>query len=445
MIPPLTPAPLTVDAIRDCLEGIVPSTIATCDAAGVPNASLLSQVHYVDSRHVALTYQFFNKTRRNILDNPYAAVQVTDPVTAREFRLFLRYLSTETSGPLFESMKAKLAGIASHAGMQDIFVLRGADLYRVLEVEAVPGEALPAPPRRNLLPDVRRTCERLSACADLHEVLDQALALLGERFAIDHAMILMGDETGERLYTVASRGYPASGAGFEVGLGDGVIGVAARERVPIRICHLTSEYTYTRAAGTSAGTAPAKEIPFPGLEEPHSQIAVPIIAGPRLLGVLFAESGEDLRFCYEDEDALATIAAHLGGLIPALAQAATANEAPAGDCCPVPTGVPAVIRHYAADDSVFIDHDYLIKGVAGAIFRKLVRDHVTDGRCEFTNRELRLAPDIRLPEVAENLEARLLLLQRRLADRSDVLRIERTGRGRFRLEVARPLVLEEMA
>ena len=34
-----------------------------------------------------------------------------------------------------------------------------------------------------------------------------------------------------------------------------------------------------------------------------------------------------------------------------------------------------VVRHYQADDSIFLGHDYLIKGVAGAIFWKLVREH----------------------------------------------------------------------
>jgi len=434
---------LTIDAIRNCLEGVVPSTIATCDRHGVPNASLLSQVHYVDASHVALTYQFFNKTRRNILENPYAAVQVVDPVTTAEYELTLRYLHTETSGPLFESMKAKLAGIASHAGMQNVFMLRGADVYKVLGIEAVAGAAPPPPARPSLLPEVRRTCERLAGSGDLTEIIDQTLAALGNSFGIDHAMVLMLDEAGESLYTVASRGYTTSGVGFEVSLGDGVIGVAARERIPIRICHLTSDYSYSRAIG--AGTASNKEIPFPGLDEPHSQMAVPIVAGSRLIGVLFTESSQDMRFSYEDEDAVATLAAHLAALIPALTRGSTAADGAPGDTCPAPSGQPAIIRHYAADDSVFIGHDYLIKGVAGAIFRKLVRDHVTDGRCDFTNRELRLAPEIRLPEAAENLEARLLLLQRRLAERSDIVRIEKTGRGRFRLQVQRPLLLEDMA
>jgi hypothetical protein len=36
------------------------------------------------------------------------------PAPWRGYRLLIRYLRTEISGPLFERMKAKLAGIASH-------------------------------------------------------------------------------------------------------------------------------------------------------------------------------------------------------------------------------------------------------------------------------------------------------------------------------------------
>jgi len=70
---------ITLDAIRSCLEGVVPSLIATCAPDGTPNVAYLSQVHYVDRDHVALSFQFFNKTRENVLANPRAAVQVVDP------------------------------------------------------------------------------------------------------------------------------------------------------------------------------------------------------------------------------------------------------------------------------------------------------------------------------------------------------------------------------
>ena len=83
----------------------------------------------------------------------------------------------------------------------------------------------------------------------------------------------------------------------------------------------------------------------------------------------------------------------------------------------------------------------MIKGVAGAIFWKLVNDFVRFGRTEFTNRELRLDPGIGLPDISDNLEARLVLLQRRLLEHGPDIRIEKTGRGQFRLLVQRPVEL----
>ena len=80
--------------------------------------------------------------------------------------------------------------------------------------------------------------------------------------------------------------------------------------------------------------------------------------------------------------------------------------------------------------------------MAGAIFWKLVRDYSESGRTEFSNRELRADPEIRLPEFSENLEARLGLLKRRLKERSRDIAIVPVARGKFRLDVSRPLLLE---
>lgn len=443
---------LTVDAIRECLEGAVPAVIATCAPDGVPNVSYLSQVQFVDSEHVALSYQFFNKTRQNVLVNPRAKLLVVNPTTVARFRLTLRYLRTETAGPLFENMKAKLAGIASHTGMSGVFRLLGADIYRVLDIEMVPGDTLPPqPPRRNMLSALRACSERMRACRQLDELLDETLAVLAEQFNVQHAMVLMLDAPGEKLYTVASRGYDVSGVGSEIPLGHGVIGVAARERTPIRIGYMTAEYAYSRAIRASAmqdGMADMleTEIPLPGLAESRSQLAVPIVAFERLLGVLYVESPQDMRFSYDDEDALVAAAGQLGTTIHVLQSAAdTAEEQPAKPARPAAVaGQPVVISHYAENDSVFLNVDYLIKGVAGAIFWALVRDYVNEQRTTFSNRELRLDRRIRLPDISDNLEARLILLERRLDERQACVRIEKTGRGRFRLLVNRPLQLKDI-
>ncbi len=183
-----------------------------------------------------------------------------------------------------------------------------------------------------------------------------------------------------------------------------MIGVAAREGTAIRITHGTSEYAYVRIMRERAerdGLAGliATDIPLPGLSAPGSQIAVPLRVGGCTVGVLFVESPLDARFSWEDEDALVAIAAQLGMVIVVLQQAAEASdELPAAAQPPSPPrGAPIVIRHYGTDHSVFIGDDYLIKGVAGAIFRKLVRDYLGQGRTDFSNRELRLDPSIRLP------------------------------------------------
>ena len=138
---------LTLDAIRDCMEGAVPATIATASPAGEPNVAYLSQVEYVDPATLALSFQFFNQTRRNVLANPVARLIATHPLTGARYRLKIRYRRTETEGPLFERMKAKLAGIASHTGMSGIFRLQGSDVYAVEEIEQIRARTFLRPAR----------------------------------------------------------------------------------------------------------------------------------------------------------------------------------------------------------------------------------------------------------------------------------------------------------
>lgn len=159
--------------------------------------------------------------------------------------------------------------------------------------------------------------------------------------------------------------------------------------------------------------------------------------GACLIGALYLESPQEQRFTYEDDDTLMVLAGQLALSIDLPSRAAELPpEQPSSG--PVRTAVAAAgaavtVRHYAVDHSVFVDGDYLIKGVAGAIVWKLLREHIESGRDEFSNRELRLDASLGLPDITDNLDARLILLQRRLAERCPFLAIKKIGRGRFRL------------
>ena len=97
----------------------------------------MEQVWYVDEDHVALSHQFFNKTRRNIAENPHAVVMILSPENGATFDLSITYARTETEGPLFDEMDMKLEAIASMTGMSGIFKLLGADIYKVDSIEQI--------------------------------------------------------------------------------------------------------------------------------------------------------------------------------------------------------------------------------------------------------------------------------------------------------------------
>ncbi|MFT7721378.1 MAG: GAF domain-containing protein [Roseateles sp.] len=438
--------------VRRLLEGVIPPSMCSVAADGMPHVNYLSHVEYVDDEHVALTYQFLNRARANVLATGRVAVSVEDPVTGVSVLLQLRYERTDTEGPVFERLRAKLAGIAAQTGMERVFLLRGADVYRVESLRKLdPACPLPAlQPRCDLAAGVRALSERLSEAPDLHGLLQAFIDGLRHELRIGHAIVWLLDERRQGLYTLASLGYEQAGSGSELPLAEaGLAGVALRENVPIRIGHMSQMYRYglswrTRAEQLGLQAAMADTIPLPGLATPCSQLAVPLRARGRAVGVLLVESERDQFFGYDDEDALAAVGAQLAQGLAALgAQELEAVPAvPAAPAASAAAGEVLRVRHYPRDHSVFVNDQYLIKGVAGAIIAKLVRDQIDTGRQGFSTRELRLAgDDLRLPEVQDNLGVRLLLLERRLAERDVGLRIERSGRGQYRLVARGPLRL----
>ncbi len=102
------------------------------------------------------------------------------------------------------------------------------------------------------------------------------------------------------------------------------------------------------------------------------------------------------------------------------------------------------VRYHDADDSVFIDGEYLIKGLPARILWLVLTLQREEGRATFENRELRHHSFLKLSRYKDNLETRLLMLQRRLDERGLPLRIDRTMRGRLRVLCEATIELEKV-
>jgi adenylate cyclase len=470
----------TLESLWRCFDGIVPATIATCDAEGIPNVSLLSNVRYVDPQHVALSRQFFNKTTRNLLQNPRALASLWDPVSLGQHRLRLRYVRSETEGPLFDAMSTRIDVIASHTGLSGVFRLIAADVFEVLEIETDPPILEPLAPgsEEDILPQpvgiptenrselwaLQRLLVTMRAAADFDSLLRSVLVMLETSLGISHSLVLVPDESGKRLVTIASHGYGESGIGAEVAFGEGLLGIVAEKREAVRVGPLNSALRYARAVRGQLRRKGSRdlshEIPLPGLQSAQSQMALPLIADDRLVGVLAFESAEPHAFEAWHEVFMNLFAERFATHIQDALEKSDVGpyeppfELPLEAALPPPARLPAQgalapsqgcpldvsARHYSLcfyknDDCIFVDGSYLIRGVPARILWRLLTVHEREGRADFTNRELRLDPWLGLPPIRDNLESRLVLLRRRLEERCPELRLITKGRGRFVLEL----------
>lgn len=121
--------------IKEALQGIVPSVIATASAEGIPNITYISQAHFIDDDHLALSWQFFNKTWRNIQENPGFSVVVTEPKNWTMWKINLKLEEVLKEGDLFDEMEMALEAIASMQGASDVFKLAAILICKIESVE----------------------------------------------------------------------------------------------------------------------------------------------------------------------------------------------------------------------------------------------------------------------------------------------------------------------
>ncbi len=451
---------LTLADIERCFGGAIPAVLSTASAEGDPNITYISRAHRVDDQRVALSNQFMSKTARNLAVNPRACLVLMDPVTHDEFRLSLVYERTERRGHVFDRLKTDIDNLAALEGMQDVFRLRAADVFRVVDIVQVPPNPagqipLGAATLREGAP-VLDALSEVAGCiaraADLDMLVDVTLDGLDRLLGYRHTQLLLLDESGSSLYTVASRGFDGGGIGAEIAVGQGQIGLCAERCEAMRVGNALQAQKYSRSIRRQyeqAGVRPGREVPLPGIPNAQSRIAVPAMALGQMIGVLVAETTEPAAYNDVDEQLLGVVATMVANAFEHAGELdRTADPAPPERRPdPAPPRIaesPAAltVKYFDVDASVFIDGDYLIKGVAGRILWCLLNQHTATGRVEFTNKELRLDPSLELPGVKDNLESRLLLLTRRLDERGVPIGIRKTGRGRFRLDVSVPIQLE---
>ena len=118
-------------------QGVIPPTIVTVSLDGIPNVTYISHVHYIDEEHLALSHQFFNKTWKNINENPRFSVAVTCPESFSLWKINLCYQKEEKEGDLFDEMDMIITAIASMQGMEDTFKLHSAVICKVESIQTL--------------------------------------------------------------------------------------------------------------------------------------------------------------------------------------------------------------------------------------------------------------------------------------------------------------------
>ncbi|CAH1652306.1 GAF domain-containing protein [Chelatococcus asaccharovorans] len=441
---------LRLSDLSACFEGVIPSIIATASADGMPNISYLSHVVRVDDDHVALSNQFFAKTAANVRANPHVTLILVDGFTGDQFLLDIGFVRSVDTGPLFEKIARQLKASSAQVGMADIMRLRSADIFRVHGIEKVPCpvETAPAAAARDpvSLPALSEAIKAIERQAEAEDIIDSLLGGVQRVLGYDHALVLIYDRHRGCLITTGSIGYPQSGLGSEVAGSDGLIGASVTSGQTIKVNDMSRVRRFGEAIGREAEATEdmMRRVAFPQLATALSQIAVPMTAHGTVSGVLFIESQERLAFREDDEAVLEILAGQAASALRANELEAAAAEPRRAPEQPVPAAAGREIHivHHRFDDSIFVDGTYIVKGVAGTLLRLMLEWHLSEGRSEFTNREMRLAAGARMPEIKDNLETRLLLLRRRLAEKKAPVQIVRIGRGRVRLEADGPIVLD---
>lgn len=130
------------------------------------------------------------------------------------------------------------------------------------------------------------------------EALQIAVAALHEQMP-EHQISVFSIDSNRKLRMVAAAGYPDLDiSSITVEYGQGIVGQVAEKQIPIRV----------RDAATDPSFIPL-------LQNTRSELAVPILYGERILGVLNLESTIIAAYDENDQEIIATLGTNLGSVL----------------------------------------------------------------------------------------------------------------------------------
>lgn len=151
---------------------------------------------------------------------------------------------------------------------------------------------------------IRTVTFELNKIVSLPDKLNTILQILHDQFGIQYSQILLPDKTGKNLVVQASYGYHHINLQQDLPFGTGIIGLSAANKKPINITGLRRKKYYARIIAPEPSPVHTHA---PGLPDPESQIAIPLVANEELVAVLMAESENISVFNKEDEAFLITL------------------------------------------------------------------------------------------------------------------------------------------
>ena len=139
-----------------------------------------------------------------------------------------------------------------------------------------------------------KVSNQLMRTLNLDQILEKVLGVLKRSFGYLNCAILLVDEEAGELEVKAARGYPQEIVGkvrLKIGQ-EGIVGWVAAHKTALNVPDVTQDSRYVE-----------------GMEETRSEMAMPMIAGDKVIGVLDVQRSEVNAFNDDDSRVLSSVAA----------------------------------------------------------------------------------------------------------------------------------------